>query len=323
MHNFFALAALAALATARKLPPMGGLWDPVRHINGSHFIDPNTNNTYKHFNCDVNLSNATRSFHSTIREFHARHLGGAIGSRAPKAVARKTLQTPINITTYMHVLSTTAKAGTVTPAMATAQLAALNFAYNPIGITFVPGADPTFTINDAWAVAAGADMDALKAALRKGTYKDLNLYFHTDLTGSILGTCTLPSTVLPNADPTLFDSDGCNLAAGTMPGGNIAGYNAGGTAIHETGHWLGLLHTFEGYSCDASNPGDFVDDTVQESVATNGCPSKPAKDSCTSVAGVDPVHNYMDYSTDACYTGFTPGQVQSIGRMWGTYRAGM
>jgi hypothetical protein len=28
------------------------------------------------------------------------------------------------------------------------------------------------------------------------------------------------------------------------------------------------------------------------------------------------VHNYMDYSTDACYQNFTPGQVGRIESMW-------
>lgn len=300
---------------------MGGMWDPVRHVNGTHFIDPATNGTYKHFDCDVQMGQATQDFKTRVRLMHSAHRAGAIGSRAAAAASRKTLATPLNVNAYFHIITTTAKAGTITQQMANDQVTAMNVAYKPMGLTFNL-VNTSITANDAWAVGVGSDMDALKAALRRGTYKDLNLYFHTDLAGSILGTCTLPSAVPAGANPKLYVSDGCNLAAGTMPGGNIGGYNAGGTAIHETGHWLGLLHTFEGYSCDASNPGDFVDDTRQESVATNGCPTDPAKNSCTGVAGVDPIRNYMDYSTDACYTNFTPGQVARIGNMWSQFRAG-
>jgi hypothetical protein len=47
------------------------------------------------------------------------------------------------------------------------------------------------------------------------------------------------------------------------------------TLTHETGHWLGLLHTFTGDSCLQSNLNDLVSDTPQQSVPTesdNVCP---------------------------------------------------
>ena len=57
-----------------------------------------------------------------------------------------------------------------------------------------------------------------------------------------------------------------------MPIGGLEGYQEGKTAVHEVGHWFGLLHTFQDESCEATDPGDFVDDTPQESVSTDGCP---------------------------------------------------
>ncbi|KAK6412045.1 hypothetical protein LTR95_018019 [Oleoguttula sp. CCFEE 5521] len=319
MRHFLSLAAFAALATAKELIASPSPADFVKYVNGTHFVDPATNKTYQHFDCDVTLKNATSHFKAGIQRLHQKHLASAHGARAATALTKKQVQTPIAVKAYFHVITTTAKAGTITQQMANDQLTALNAAYSPIGVTFtLAGTDST--TNDAWAVANGTDMDALKQALRKGTYADLNLYFHSDLTGGILGTCTLPSQVPVGADPSTYVSDGCNLAAGTMPGGNIGGYNKGGTAIHETGHWLGLLHTFEGYAC--SGDGDLIADTPFESVSTQGCPSKPAKDSCPSTTGVDPIHNYMDYSTDACYTNFTPGQVARIGTLWTQYRQG-
>ena len=91
--------------------------------------------------------------------------------------------------------------------------------------------------------------------------------------------------------------DGCNVHAGSMPNGILAYYNQGKTAVHEVGHWFGLLHTFQGSSCDPTDPGDYIEDTPQQSVSTDGCPA--GKDSCPELQGLDPIHNFMDYSTDA------------------------
>ena len=88
-----------------------------------------------------------------------------------------------------------------------------------------------------------------------------------------------------------------------MPGGATYGYNLGKTAVHEVGHWFGLLHTFQDTTCAVGDPGDWIADTPQEAVSTEGCPVGGmgggwVKNSCPEREGVDPVHNYMDYSTD-------------------------
>lgn len=74
-------------------------------------------------------------------------------------------------------------------------------------------------------------------------------------------------------------------------------YDQGKTAVHEVGHWFGLLHTFQDTTCASSDGGDYIDDTPQEATSTSGCPV--GKDSCPASPGVDPVNNYMDYSSDA------------------------
>jgi hypothetical protein len=110
------------------------------------------------------------------------------------------------------------------------------------------------------------------------------------------------------------------LHYGSLPNGYLSPYNLGGTATHEVGHYLGLYHTFQG-GCDTgscSTTGDNVCDTPAQSTATSGCPS--GKDTCPAT-GLDPIHNYMDYSTDICYTNFTAGQDTRMNGMVNTYRS--
>src|SRR3954465_16029046 len=91
-------------------------------------------------------------------------------------------------------------------------------------------------------------------------------------------------------------------------------YDEGKTVTHEAGHWLNLEHTFFG-GCNAK--GDFVDDTPAQRGPSSGCPV--GADTCRE-AGVDPIHNYMDYSYDSCYWEFTPGQTQRMRAAWLLWR---
>lgn len=102
------------------------------------------------------------------------------------------------------------------------------------------------------------------------------------------------------------------LAAGSLPGGDIATYNLGDTATHEVGHLYGLYHTFEG-GCSG---GDQIADTPAEADAGEGCniiDSCSNDDSALAALGItdtrDPLWNFMDYSTDICMTRFSPQQV--------------
>ncbi len=129
----------------------------------------------------------------------------------------------------------------------------------------------------------------MKKALRKGDYKALNVYFQYAIGGN-LGYCYFPTSVTTGSDD--FYYDGCSILYSSVPGGSATNYNLGKTVTHEVGHWFGLLHTFQGNSCSGS--GDSIADTPQQLSATSGCPT--GRDSCPSAAGLDPIHNYMDYS---------------------------
>jgi hypothetical protein len=95
-------------------------------------------------------------------------------------------------------------------------------------------------------------------------------------------------------------------------------YDEGDTVVHEAGHGLGLYHTFEGGCADWGRHDDFVDDTERESMPHYDCVRDT---SCGK--GVDPVHNFMDYSPDTCMVGFTEGQKRRAWCELENHRAGL
>ncbi|CAJ2506506.1 Uu.00g006360.m01.CDS01 [Anthostomella pinea] len=217
------------------------------------------------------------------------------------------------VDTYFHVVasSTAASGGYLTQTMINNQLAVMNADYSPHGITFnLVSTD--WTVNANWA-ADGAEL-AMKKALRKGTYSDLNVYFLGALGDGLLGYCYFPVAGVTTGSSDFY-YDGCSILAQSVPGGTAAPYNEGGTVVHEVGHWMNLYHTFQG-GCSGS--GDSVDDTPAEASAASGCPT--GRDTCTA-AGVDPIHNYMDYTDDACYEEFTEGQEARMYSAWSAYRS--
>ncbi|KAI1469882.1 Metalloprotease [Daldinia caldariorum] len=217
-----------------------------------------------------------------------------------------------SVNTYFHVVasSTSLADGYLTQQMIDDQLDVMNADYGAHGITFNL-VDTDWTVNSNW--AADGDEITMKRALRKGTYSDLNIYFLGDLGGGLLGYCYFPGNFAEGS--TDFYLDGCTILAQSVPGGDAAPYNLGGTAVHEVGHWMNLYHTFQG-GCNGA--GDSVDDTPAQRSASSGCPV--GRDSCPG-GGVDPIHNYMDYSDDACYEEFTAGQEDRMYSSWSTYRS--
>lgn len=122
-------------------------------------------------------------------------------------------------------------------------------------------------------------------------------------------------TVFPWDFSTSPYHDGVVIRFSTVPGGTDPHYNLGMTLVHEVGHWLGLLHTFE-HSCAA--PGDCIEDTAAEAHGNaNVCDVPP--NSCGTPTG-DPIHNFMDTSPDRCVFEFTDGQIDRMDHMFAEYR---
>jgi hypothetical protein len=135
--------------------------------------------------------------HAELKDFEKYASSALSSSRsaafaaASKSLKAASLEVPaaakrdLTINTYFHIVATdnTTAGGMLTDKMVTDQLAVMNEEYGPHGIKYVlKGVDRT--INATW--AKDDDDLGMKKKLRKGTYKDLNVYFKADL-GDLLG----------------------------------------------------------------------------------------------------------------------------------------
>jgi hypothetical protein len=251
-------------------------------------------------------------------EMSAKEVAAAEKDAAIRLAARKGagVQAVTTIPVVFHVVYASNGTGNVSNTQINQQIAEMNQDFAGGESSQAANTEFQFTLqavrrwqNNSWFndPDSAAGEAAMKTATHEGDAGVLNIW---STNTSYLGYATFPSWYA--ADPEL---DGVVMQYGSMPGGNIANFNLGKTASHETGHWLGLYHTFQG-GCSSTN--DQVSDTPAQRTSTSGCPA--GKDTCPA-AGVDPIHNYMDYSYDSCYNQFTPGQKTRMKNQWAAYRA--
>jgi len=217
-----------------------------------------------------------------------------------------------SVPVYVHVMADKYGNGNVTNTQIADQISVLNKTFGGqelvgtaanTGFTFtLAGTDRYY--NSTW--HADRQSTTYRAKTRLGGANALNIWL---VDFKYLGIATFPWDYAAN--PKI---DGIRVHFDSLPGGSIANYNLGETATHEAGHWFGLYHTFQG-GCTSTN--DEVADTPAQGSATNGCPE--GRDSCT-LAGLDPIHNYMDYSYDSCYNQFTSNQSSRMSSMFAAYR---
>lgn len=215
------------------------------------------------------------------------------------------------VNVYFHVIrkGTGIANGDVPDSQIQDQIDILNAAYAPTGWQFnLMSTDRT--TNATWyTMTPGTTAETqAKNALRKGTAQDLNFYTANPGQG-LLGWATFPSDY--RSKPKM---DGVVVLFSSLPGGSAVPYDEGDTGTHETGHWMGLFHTFQG-AC--SNANDRVADTPAERSAAYGCPV--GRNTC-SAAGLDPINNFMDYTDDSCMDRFTTGQDSRMDAMFTYYR---
>ena len=136
--------------------------------------------------------------------------------------------------------------------------------------------------------------DDYRTQTRQGGANALNIWL---VDFNYLGIATFPWDYASSPPST---ASGCTTPRCRAAATN---YNLGETATHEAGHWFGLYHTFQG-GCT-----EHLNDEVADTPAQAARPVRlPRGTRLLLAAGLDPIHNYMDYSYDTCYDQFTPGQ---------------
>ena len=226
------------------------------------------------------------------------------------------------IPVVFHIIKKTDGTGEIPDALIKSQLDILNEDFGALAgtlgaggtaskIRFVlankdPDGQPTTGILRVTNNAYFDNSNGMHQSLHWDTKRYLNIY--TSSADGALGWATLASESAGAVD------DGVVLLHTTVgrdaPMGGI--YNKGRTGTHEVGHYLGLLHTFDG-GCGTTNTpytsGDLLQDTVAHNKPDYECAA--ATSTCTS-GGPLPIENYMNYTPDTCMTRFTPEQVSRM-----------
>jgi len=155
----------------------------------------------------------------------------------------------------------------------------------------------------------------IEDGIKPPTTWNSNIYYNiwtlpipgTTASGGTVGYAYLPNNFTIGSD---FDGTVVDWRWFGGPGFNQSGYK---TLTHETGHYLGLPHTFNDTDCSGD---DNIEDTPNISAATASlipglsCSNDNFPTGPSSCGNEHMYVNYMDYvNSDYCYTSFTAGQI--------------
>jgi hypothetical protein len=218
-----------------------------------------------------------------------------------------------------HVVTSGAE-GKIGEEVVAAVIENLNWAYRETPFRFeLRSVD--FTDNKPWFEQCGLGTGteaAMKEKLAVDPAHVLNIYSCKPVGGKVPpGTVGIGSFPWKDLDKPWLH--GVVIDPDALPTGkSLPGRHRGLTVAHEVGHYLGLIHTFQGGCADR----DDVADTPAQSGPSMKC-AVEAVDSCPDRPGLDDIRNIMNYTDDDCMAHFTPGQVERMVKAVAEFRPGL
>ena len=220
---------------------------------------------------------------------------------------------PVHILVAWHVIYSSSGQGNISDLAIEQAVDNLNGAYNEIFNYYFTLDTVTRTMSDEWftvssdsAAVYSSQEEAMRDSLSIDPVHYYNVYSVKTLGSG--GWITLGWNYFPmwNEEWSIWQGTTIHYS-----------YINSGTLPHECGHYVGLIHTFQG-GCVGSN--DAVDDTPAMSEdAIYSC--NQSQDSCPNDPGNDPVTNFMNYSD--CQNMFTEGQAERAYAIIQTYHPGL
>ncbi len=160
------------------------------------------------------------------------------------------------------------------------------------------------------------EMDiAVKNLSRWPNHQYYNIWVVADISSSAVGYASFPFNITPLLDGTVVKFDAFGTEGSLDP--NTAENK---TLTHELGHGFGLFHTFKGdgngTACPSNSDclldGDELCDTPPHIRSTLNC-NETGSNACDGgSSNTLYVHNYMDYSDEACRTEFSLDQIDRM-----------
>lgn len=248
--------------------------------------------------------------HQSALQSQEQICGTSTPSQIVSANPSYTLSSEITIPVFFHVIYRSSGEGNVPLSQLQEQINVLNNAFLGSKFSFYL-AGVSRTLNNYWFYLDGIGELQMKQSLAIDPSHAINIY------------SALPTTFNGKASfPWEFSENdyrhGIIIDYRTLPDGSHPTWYAGENAVHEAGHYLGLYHTFQN---GCTPQGDSVDDTPAEAQPEYSCTFN--RDTCPTFPGLDPINNFMDYSTDYCRTQFTAGQRIRMESVAAQYRANL